>query len=59
LQPKGYFRTLLDVICTKHLPDLEQLLLRRFYEITDIRSNLKKIMRNLTQNLNTEWEEMD
>jgi hypothetical protein len=23
------------MICTKHLPDLEQLLLGRFYEITD------------------------
>jgi len=33
LQPRGYFRTILDVICTKYLPDFEQLLPRRFFEI--------------------------
>ena len=37
LQPGGYFLTIPDVICTKYLPDLEQLLLGRFYEITDRR----------------------
>jgi len=35
LQPRGYFRTILDVICTKYLPDLEQLRLGSIYVITD------------------------
>jgi hypothetical protein len=35
LQPRGFFRTILDVICTKYLPDLEHLLLGRFLSFTD------------------------
>ena len=36
LQLSSLFRTILYLICTKYLPDLEQLLMGRFYEITDI-----------------------
>jgi hypothetical protein len=30
LQPRGFLRTILDVICKEYLPDLDQLLLERF-----------------------------
>jgi hypothetical protein len=36
MQPGILFRTILDVICTKYLPDLEQLLMGRFYVITEL-----------------------
>jgi len=35
LQPGGSLHNILDVICTKYIPDLEQLLPGRFYEITE------------------------
>jgi hypothetical protein len=40
LQPWDFFHTIIDVICTKYIPDLEQFLPGGFYDINDVRSLL-------------------